>query len=288
MSTTCSSFPRAAGLTVAFWALASCSGSQTPATCGADDLDCSMSHLIVHDATGADVKVDLVDAAAVSSLSSATSTSPSAPRLTSGPASLSFAYGTVIESVDVPFTDPLDLGFTDPNGCQPIVALTLSRNGKTSGHTGCFPGLHDHRTSGTITSSIGFTASAPAGASFDLQMVAISTAGCASIDNPLGLFTANATYASGVVAGTPVTIPVKIAPPPSSSSSGASYYYANWSCNNQSGCIAGMGHNVGSAGPFCTSSACQAWVNTYIHTATCDQQASYPVYNAPPAGTCQN
>ena len=207
MSTMRVSFSRGAGIAVAFCALASCGGSKTPASCGSDDLDCFMSHLLIRDSTGADVQVDLVDTAAVSSLSTATSTSPSAPRLTSGPASLSFAYGTMIAGVDVPLTDHLDLGFTDPNGCQPIVALTLSKNGKTSGHTGCFPGLHDHRTSGTITSSIGFTVSTPAGASFDLEMVAMSSAGCTSIDNPLGLFTANGTYATGVVAGAPVTSP---------------------------------------------------------------------------------
>jgi hypothetical protein len=278
---------RAAGLAFAF-ALSSCSGSQTSPTCGADDLDCFMSHLLIRDAAGTDVHVDLVDAAAVSGLSAATKTSSTAPQLTSGPASLSFAYGTLIEGVDVPLTDRLDLGFTDPNGCQPIVALTLSKNGKTSGHTGCFPGLRDHRTSGTFTRSLGFTASAPAGASFDLQMVVISSADCTSIDKPLDLFTTNGTYATGVVAGTPVTVPVTIAPPPTSSSSGSNYFYANWDCKNQSGCIADMGHNLGSAGPFCTSSACLAWKNAYMRTSTCDPQANSPIYNAPPAGTCQN
>lgn len=203
-------------------ATASCGGSKTAATCASDDLDCFMSHLVIQDAAGNGVQVSLVDTATVNSLSAATRTSSTAPQLTSGPPSLPFAYGTIIEGADVPLTDLLVLSFTDPNGCQPIVGLTLSKNGKPSSHTGCFPGLRDHRTSGSFTRSLGFTANAPDGANFDLQMVVISTAGCTSIDNPPALFTTNGTYAAGAVAGARVSIPVTIAPPPSTGSSGSS------------------------------------------------------------------
>lgn len=287
MSTRLSLLLRAAVWAAAAGALVSCGGSDSTATCASDDLECFMNHLVVQDAAGNGVPVTLVDAATVSSLSAATSASSTAPQLTSGPASLSYAYGTVIAGVDVPLTDSLPLGFTDPNGCQPIIALTLSRNGKTTSHTGCFPGLRDHRTSGSFIRRVGFTASAPAGASFDLQMLPIASADCAAIDNPPAMLSVNGTYAAGASAGRTVSIPVTIAPPPSSGGSGATYYYSNWTCNNQSGCIADMGHNTGSAGPFCSAQACAAWNASYIHSATCDTQANYPIYNAPPAGTCQ-
>jgi hypothetical protein len=65
-------------------------------------------------------------------------------------------------------------------------------------------------------------------------------------------------------------------------------YYANWNCNNQSQCITDLGHNTGSAGPFCTQAPCDKWRQSYFFGATCDVgPAKHPVYNAPPAGTCQ-
>lgn len=75
--------------------------------------------------------------------------------------------------------------------------------------------------------------------------------------------------------------PAPTTPPPSTNS----YLYANWTCNNQAQCIAVMGHNTGSAGPFCSVASCQAWEKAYI-AGTCDSQPFYPIYNAPPTGTC--
>lgn len=280
---------RTAAIVITATITLSCGGAPSTPTCASADLDCFMSHLVVQDTAGNNLQLVFVDSTTVSSLSAASVAYSTAPYLTSGPAAFSYAYGTVIEGVDIPLTDPFQLSFDDPNGCQPILAFTLSKNGKTSGHTGCFPGVRDHRTSGTIFGNIGFTASAPDGASFDLQVVPISSAGCGSIDNPAGMLNVNGTYASGAQAGQPVKVPVTIAPPPSGGSTGGgTYYYANWNCNNVSGCIAGMGHNTGSAGPFCTQSACTKWTSTYIQSARCDTSASYPIYNAPPAGTCQN
>src|SRR6185436_19778532 len=66
------------------------------------------------------------------------------------------------------------------------------------------------------------------------------------------------------------------------------YYYANWDCHNQSQCIDVIGHNVGSAGPFCSSAACTTWRNTYFFGATCDAQPLYPIYYPPASGTCIN
>src|ERR1035437_4290958 len=70
--------------------------------------------------------------------------------------------------------------------------------------------------------------------------------------------------------------------------SGPTYFYSNWSCGNQSQCIAVMGHNVGSAGPFCVSSSCQAWNRQYIPGASsCNATAVYPIYNYPTGRACQ-
>ncbi|HTR76969.1 MAG TPA: hypothetical protein VMH39_02625 [Gemmatimonadaceae bacterium] len=72
---------------------------------------------------------------------------------------------------------------------------------------------------------------------------------------------------------------------PTSTSSSSSYFYSNWSCGNQSQCIAVMGHNVGSAGPFCSEANCLAWNKTYIPgTSSCNASAAYPIYNAPSSG----
>ena len=67
------------------------------------------------------------------------------------------------------------------------------------------------------------------------------------------------------------------------------YFYANWDCKNQQQCIAVMGLNLGSAGPFCTKSPCDKWRITYFYGATCDLAPAHnPIGNAPPAGTCQS
>ena len=73
-----------------------------------------------------------------------------------------------------------------------------------------------------------------------------------------------------------------------SSSNSNSYYYNNWSCANISQCISVMGHNFGSAGPFCSYSACQAWGNQYVQGSySCNSTAIYSIYNSPASGSCQ-
>ena len=68
---------------------------------------------------------------------------------------------------------------------------------------------------------------------------------------------------------------------------GAGYLYSNWSCGGSSQCASVMGGSVGSAGPFCNSSACSTWCNTYIPAnCHCASSASYTILNAPAAGTC--
>ena len=66
------------------------------------------------------------------------------------------------------------------------------------------------------------------------------------------------------------------------------YTYANWNCNGGPQCISVMGHDVGSAGPFCSSTACDAWRREFFSSATCTTQPLYPIYAAPPPGTCSN
>ncbi|MCU1349994.1 MAG: hypothetical protein JWO56_3024 [Acidobacteria bacterium] len=70
--------------------------------------------------------------------------------------------------------------------------------------------------------------------------------------------------------------------------SGSGYTYANWNCNQQQQCIAVLGHNTGSAGPFCSAAACDRWRQQFFLGATCTAQPMYPVYSAPPPGTCSN
>jgi hypothetical protein len=70
---------------------------------------------------------------------------------------------------------------------------------------------------------------------------------------------------------------------------GSGYTYANWNCNGGPQCISVMGHDVGSAGPFCSSTACDAWRREFFPGATCTAQPLYPVYAQPPPGSsCSN
>ncbi len=169
-----------------------------------------MAHLELDDATGNAVPLTYVDATAVSTLVAATSTSPKAPSITSEPVSLPFLLGSLIFD-DTAFTDILDVSFADPNGCQPMLAFTLTKSGARSSHTGCFPGLHDHKMAGTISGSIGFAASLPTGATFGVETVLVASTDCASIDDPATLVTL-----ATAVTNTPLTINVSISPPQSS------------------------------------------------------------------------
>ncbi len=170
-----------------------------------------MAHFVLEDGSGNTVPVTYVDSTAVTTLITATSTSPMVPSITSVPVSLSFSLGSLIFD-DVPFTDILDVSFADPNGCQPMLAFRLSGTGGHSSHTGCFPGLHDHKTAGTINGSVGFAASEPTGATFGLEVSVVASTDCASIDDPATLITL-----ATAVANNPLTVQVTIAPPQSSS-----------------------------------------------------------------------
>jgi hypothetical protein len=68
---------------------------------------------------------------------------------------------------------------------------------------------------------------------------------------------------------------------------GSGYTYSNWDCKGQSQCIAVVGHNLGSAGPFCSPAACSAWQKTHI-SGSCTAQPLYTIYNAPAPGSCIN
>ena len=196
-------------------AVAACT-SAPPPTCTADDLDCFMDQLSFRGSDGATVHIDFVDTETILALATATSNSPSVPFLTSGPASLTYPYGTLIDGADVIFTDSLDLTFTDPNGCQPVVALTLASHGTRSKHTGCFPGLHDMKKAGTITSNVGFTATVVTDTSIGVELRPISSTDCTSIDAPADLV-----KTASAVANMSVTIPITITPPPPDQGSGS-------------------------------------------------------------------
>ena len=155
------------------------------------------------------------------------------------------------------------------------MGFRFAKNGIRSTHTGCFPGLRDHRSSGTFTRNIGFTASAPEGADFDLEMVGISSVDCISIDNPLNLLTSNGAHPigspgvpAGVTAANPISISVKIAPPPAPNPSGSSCAAA-WDCGSSSQCASVMGGRAGTAGPFASLAACNQWRQTYFAGAFC-------------------
>ena len=63
-------------------------------------------------------------------------------------------------------------------------------------------------------------------------------------------------------------------------------YYANYNCNGQSQCIADMGYNTGSAGPFCTIASCNDWLNQFI-AGNCTTSPTYAITNSA-GSTCVN
>lgn len=261
-------------LGLAVCALAACTTTPQQASCAADDIDCFMSHLVIRDANGTDIAVTFIDATTIASLSAATHASASAPALISGPASVAFPYGTEIAGVDVVFTERMDFTFSDPNGCQPVMGLTFRKSGRRSGQTGCFPGLSDHRSSGAFTRNVGFSAASPDGASFDVDLVVISSSDCAHIADPLALVTANgatpigsATLPSGVFANNPVTIPLTVAPPSTTTTGGTCN--ATWDCGTSTQCAAAMGGKSGTNGPFASLADCNAWRQKYFAGAVC-------------------
>jgi hypothetical protein len=182
------------------------------ATCDADDLDCWMTHLSFEDTSGNVTSAVLVDEATVAAIA----TGSAAPALTMGPASLAYPAGTVVVGTDVLLTDPLDLTFTDPNGCSPVIGLTLVSGTTRSQHTGCFPGLRDLKKAGSITTNVGFAASATSTTSLNVELVALSSTSCASIDDPAALVAT-----ASAVSSDPVTIPLTITPPPNSGGGGS-------------------------------------------------------------------
>lgn len=65
--------------------------------------------------------------------------------------------------------------------------------------------------------------------------------------------------------------------------SGGTYYYANWNCGSSSQCANVMGGSVGTEGPFCSTSSCQAWGNHFIQGGyTC---STTPTYAPNPGGS---
>jgi hypothetical protein len=174
-----------------------------------------MDHLGFQDMNGADLPVYFVDATAVATISTTTSSSSTAPVITSRPISLTYMFGTLIGGSAF-FADRITVGFDDPNNCRPVLAFTLAKGGVHSKHTGCFPGIHDNLRVGDIMTAVGFTADAPDGATFDLQLAVLSSPDCTDIDQPTKLVTA-----AGVEAGNPVSVPVTIVPPSTGSGSGS-------------------------------------------------------------------
>jgi hypothetical protein len=202
----------------------------------------------------------LLAAAACSGGSSgSTSTGPGAPsRLTfTGPGSLGGV--NVGENVFYSFCRPPIAGndlcqnSTDPSGGQPPYHFQLG-SGVGFPPIGMFLNLN-----GTLTGTPTVATTA------HFSVCAVDLAGSSSCS------TVALTIDTALTHSPPVTT--------------KAYFYANWTCNNSSQCIAVMGHNTGSAGPFCSVSTCQTWEKTYI-AGTCDSQPLYPIYNYPPAGTC--
>ena len=183
-------------------------------TCAPDDVDCWTTHLVFVDSGGNTSNAVIVDEATVEAVSARTGSS-AAPSLFTGSASFDFSSGTVVDQTTVVLTELLDVAFSDPDGCSPVLGLTVAHGATRSTHTGCFPGIHDMKTSGAISAFFSFSASATAPADLSLDVVPISNVGCASIDDPATLV-----VSATAVAGVFVTIPMAIAPPPANGGSG--------------------------------------------------------------------
>lgn len=192
---------------------AGCTPSPITAECDPGDVDCWATHLTFEDTSGRTTSAVLVDSAAVEAISMQTSAGSAAPALFTGPATFDFPIGTVVSGTDVLLTDNLDVAFSDPNGCSPVLGFRISHGPVHSNHTGCFPGIHDMKAYGEIMRSFGFSASAAAPASLTIDLVPISSTNCTSIEDPTTLV-----GSPTAVAGKFYPVSTTIAPPPSSGS----------------------------------------------------------------------
>jgi len=271
-------------------------------TCAPDDVDCWTTHLVFVDDSGNTTNAVIVDEATVEAISTRTGSS-AAPSLFTGSASFDFSNGTVVDGTTVVLTELLDVAFSDPDGCSPVLGLTVSHGaGARSKHTGCFPGIHDMKTSGPISAFFSFSASATAPASLSLDVVPVSNVGCASIDDPATLV-----VSATAVAGVFVTMPLAIAPPPSTSGSGdntcpGGLLASTLECDpigrggNSSECISAASYMQATGMPLpaeCTPagvSGCENSTGTLVHPCcpglTCEVGAACGDASNATGGTC--
>jgi len=84
-----------------------------------------------------------------------------------------------VDYADPETLQPLELDFTDPNGCQPSFCFHVCIGADCSSSFMCTPLVADHQTSGAWSSYIGFLAEASdTQATFTTGIVAVSSAGC--------------------------------------------------------------------------------------------------------------
>lgn len=68
----------------------------------------------------------------------------------------------------------------------------------------------------------------------------------------------------------------------------ATFIYANWNCGGDSQCEIDLGGSSGTAGPFCSTTACMAWGDKYASAGyTCDNIPTHtPNIGSPPDDMC--
>lgn len=68
----------------------------------------------------------------------------------------------------------------------------------------------------------------------------------------------------------------------------ATFVYANWDCGGDAQCEIDLGGSSGTAGPFCSTTACMAWGDKYASAGyTCDNIPTHtPNIGPPPDDKC--
>ncbi len=177
----------------------------TADTCASGQLSCFMNNLSIHDEDGNEIELLWIQGPLPDSITE----SGTSPEITTTPTSVT-VDGTDSHQLQ-------NIGWTDPQGCQPAFCIRFCSHGVCTTRFGCTPSIPDDLVSGVWRTSLGYRAE-PAGAvgtteEFFFEVTPISMPNC---QDPIQFFQDKQNAGEGisdlgpdqnVYTGVPVTIP---------------------------------------------------------------------------------
>ncbi len=177
----------------------------TVETCASGQLSCFLNSLHIHDEDGNDIELVQIQGPLPDSITG----SGTSPEITTTPTSVTVD--------DTDFLQSQNIGWTDPQGCQPAFCIRFCSHSVCTTRYGCTPSIPDGLVSGVWRTRLGYLAE-PAGAvgtteEFFFEVTPISMPNC---QDPIQFFQDKQNAGEGisdlgpdqnVYTGPPVTIP---------------------------------------------------------------------------------